>query len=452
MSRSGAVALAPVPATDLVTALGTAGHELEADAERARRVLLEADRPSGAPALIEDVARWAHRLATELTRRIEQAVRLDLVVPARVGGHGAGERHLDLRGIDDIDDLLLALVELGALGRCHPPGDPGARRAALTSLAPRVRHRLADQVPEAIGPADGVPFALRDRANRRLLWDHVARAERRDGSRAPGGGRLLDDLRTWGEDDHLQVVKLDLDRGRAVLARGDLDTAEHVAVIVPGAGLTLDEVTRRHADWMDDLHAAMVHRGEAEGAAGGAATVLWLDYDPPSRLVPDAARRGPATDAASRMPAFLDGVATARPRLVTAIGHSYGSVVLGRSLADHPGRLAADQVIALGSPGLGVQLTGELALREDQRLLAATFDEDPVALAGRRHPLTGDLGRAVHGPDPRRLRGAETIALSTHDLADAGPVERHAQYLDADSSALRLIADLAAGSGRPPAE
>lgn len=448
MTAPGAVALAPTAASELVVALSAAGRELEADAARARHLLLAVDRPSGAPALLEDVADWAVRLAVELADRIDRVVRLDAVVPAGAGTGGA-ERFLDVRGSDDLDELLVALTGLGVLPSCARPGDVASRPAVLARLPGDLLDRLAEQAPEAIGRGDGVPFAARDRANRVLLERHVRRLEMRAPALSVAERRLLLDLRSWRDAPDLQVVKLDVARGRVVLARGDLDTASHVAAIVPGAGLTLHGVSRRHEAWMHRLHDEMAHRLAADDRDGAPAAVLWLDYDSPARLVPGAVRRGAATDAARRLPGFLDGVAAAGPALVTVLGHSYGSVVLGRSLADHPGRLAADQLVALGSPGLGVQLSRDLALRDDQRLLAATFDEDPIAHVGQWSPLTGDLGRAIHGPDPRRLRAVESIALSAHDLADAGPVERHLQYLDEGSSALRVLADLAAGSGRP---
>ena len=448
MSRSDPVALAPRAATELASSLASAGHDLEGRAQEARRLLLTVERPSGAPALLEDVARWAHQLAGDLTERIDRVVRLELASPLVHHNGAVTQRYLDVRGIGRVDDLLLALVELGALPACPRLDEVAARGTALTALSRDVQQALAEQAPEAIGAADGVPFALRDRANRRLLQRHITRLGRRGSTLGPSQRRLLRDLRGWRDEPDLQVVKLDVERGRVVLARGDLDAASHVAVIIPGAGATLDGISRRHGAWMDHLHATMGQRLTADGADGAAATVLWLDYDAPSRLVPGAVRRDAATDAARRLPDFLDGVAAAGPQLVTTIGHSYGSVVLGRSLADHRGRLAADQLIALGSPGLGVQLSRELGLRDDQRMLAATFDEDPIAHAGRRSPMIGDIGRAIHGPDPRRLQAVETISLSTHDLVDADPVERHLQYLDGDSSALRLVGDLAAGSGR----
>ena len=446
MTASGVIALAPQPAGELVAALRAVGRELETDARQLRRLLLEVDRTSGAPALIEDVSRWAQRLAVELDERIDRVVRLDAAVLS-VTGTGV-EQFLDVRGIEDLDELLVSLAALGVLPSCPRPGDARSRRAALASLPTALLARLAEQAPEAIGHADGVPFWARDHANRILLRRHIARLEARAGQLSVADRRLLIDLRSWRDATDLQVVKLDTARGRVVLARGDLDTASHVAAIVPGAGLTIHGISRRHEAWMRHLHEEMVVRLGASGQQAPA-TVLWLDYDSPDRLVPAAVRRGAATDAARRLPGFLDGVAAAGPRLVTVLGHSYGSVVIGRSLADHPARLAADQLVALGSPGMGVQLSRELDLREDQRLLTATFDEDPIAHVGRWGPLTGDLGRVIHGPDPRRLRVAEPIELSTHDLPDAGPLERHLQYLEEGSSALRLLADLAAGSGPP---
>jgi hypothetical protein len=447
VSAPEVVAIAPQPAADLVAALAAAARDLDTDARWLRRLLLEVERPTAAPALVEDVAGWAQRLAVDLDERIDRVVRLDAGVLADAAPGAA--RFLDLRGLDDLDELLVALTALGVLPSCPRLGDVGARRMALASLPPELLARLAEQAPEALGPGDGVPFAARDRANRILLRRHVARLEARADRLSVADRRLLIDLRSWRDDPDLQVVKLDAARGRVVLARGDLDTASHVAAIVPGAGLTIHGISRRHEAWMHHLHDEMSTRLTATGEQGDPATVLWLDYDSPQRLVPAAVRRDAASDAARRLPAFLEGVALARPQMVTVLGHSYGSVVIGRSLADHPGRLAADQLVALGSPGLGVQLSRELSLRDDQRLLAATFEQDPITHVGQWSPLTGDVGRAIHGPDPRRLRAVEPIELSTHDLVDAGPLERHLQYLDEGSSALRLLADLAAGAGRP---
>lgn len=444
MSGSDVVALAPGPASALVSRLRGTGGRLEGDAARARSLLLAVDRPSGAPALLEDVAVWADRAASGLADRIAEVVRLDTAVPSGLGPRRASEWHLDVRRVADVEELLWSLVRVGVLDACPPPGDVRARRRTLGRLDPELLGGLARQIPRVLGGADGLPVHVRDRANRRLLARAIAGLERR----APLAGperRLLAQLRAWRDDADLALVKLDLGRGRAVLARGDLDRATHVAAIVPGAGTTLAALSRRHTGWMDRLHAAVQRRLAVDGRSGRVATVLWLDYDAPERLVPDAALGSAAGDAAQRLPDFLAGLERPGRRLVTVLGHSYGSVVLGRTLAERPGEVAADQLVALGSPGLGVQTARPLRLREDQRLFAATFAGDPVAYAGRFLPVVGDLGRAVHGPDPRRLEDAETIALSTHDLEVEDPAALHGQYFAEGSSALATLADLAAG-------
>lgn len=456
--KEGIVAIDVPSARWLAEQLSSAGHDLDGAAREARGLLLSADRPSGAPALVEDVADWTRRTATELAARIDRLVRLDTVAVDRfatgvtvAGADGARTRrlHLDVGGVTDIDELLGQLATLGILGRCPRPGSAEARRTAVAALPEVLVAGLAAQVPQLFGGADGVPFPIRDRANRRLLHWEVRRLEAKGAAAGVRERRLRRDLARWRADHGLGVIKLDAARGRVVLARGDLERAGHVAVIVPGAGLALHGISRHHLGWMDDLQAVMQRRLDA-GRGGDAAVVLWLDYDSPERLVPGAVRRQAATDAARRLPAFLDGVAGVEREAVTTIGHSYGSVVLGRSLADHEGRLATDRAVALGSPGMGVQLSRELGLHDDQRLYAATFDDDPIAHLGQWHPVLGDLGRAVHGPDPRRLGAARTIELSTHDLADGDAVDRHMNYLEPGSSALGVIADLASGPAPPP--
>jgi hypothetical protein len=390
---------------------------------------------------------------------------------------------------------------VGLLEQCVPIGDLGARHAVLSRLSPAVAALLLRQVPELLARADGAPYALRDRANRRLLRRELDRLDTRarhlearlredlgglplavpDLGTSLGLHRQLltvrglpagvwvaftrrhrqlletralhEQLVAWRDDRGLRLLALDVPRRRVVLARGDLDTASHVSVLVPGANSTLLTIGAAYTGWMERLQDVAQQRLELEGGTGSAATVLWLDFDAPQGLIPAAMGSGPAEEAAARLPGFLAGVAAVDRELVTTLGHSYGSVVLGRSLARHPGGVASDQLVALGSPGMGVQGAEALGLRDDQRLYASTLPGDPISAVGRWNPVTGDLGRAVHGPDPRRLEGVETVALPVHDLDTGGgrvqrAGERHMQYLAPGSVALGTFADLVAGRQR----
>lgn len=501
------IAIDPAAAHELVVGLDRTGAALEDAADRTRLLVIRAQRGSGAPALLDDVGGWCRRTAVGLAERIDAITRLDgSGVLVRLGGE-VRRLHLDARGVADLDGLVDALVAAGLVRTCVPPGDLAARHAALVSLSRPVLRTLARQAPQVVGHADGMPFWARDEANRVLLRREITRLDGRAGALehelrgelstlgidrpvlqrsarlqrqlATVDGlrgdtwlqlsrrhrRLLEtwalrrELVAWRDDEDLTLVKLDAHRGRVVLARGDLDGASHVATLIPGANTALDNVGRGYGGWMDRLHDATQARLDLAGA-GEAATVLWLDLDTPDGLIPDAVHRGAADDASARLSSFLEGVGARDRELVTTFGHSYGSVVIGRSLAGHEGRLASDHLVALASPGLGVHGSAALGLHDDQRLFAATLEGDPISAVGRWNPVTGDLGRVVHGPDPRRLRAVETIDVPVHDLEGdvrglGRGIERHMQYLDDGSLALGVFADLAAGRHRfaptPPA-
>ena len=138
-------------------------------------------------------------------------------------------------------------------------------------LTPAARQRVVAEHPEWIGNRDGIPAAARDEANRRLLSERAARLDadlaavqaRYDALTAAGPGALepawlaarddllarLAELRRRREvvdavgaaagdaDRTLVLLDLDRDRPRAAVATGDVDTAEHVAVLTPGLSL-----------------------------------------------------------------------------------------------------------------------------------------------------------------------------------------------------------------------
>jgi hypothetical protein len=87
--------------------------------------------------------------------------------------------------------------------------------------------------------------------------------------------------------------------------------------------------------------------------------VLWLDYDAPDFL-PEAAGSGRAEEAAVSLRRFQDGLRASHDGSaahLTVAGHSYGSLVVGTAAR---AGLAADSVVFVGSPGVGVDTVAEL--------------------------------------------------------------------------------------------
>jgi pimeloyl-ACP methyl ester carboxylesterase len=193
--------------------------------------------------------------------------------------------------------------------------------------------------------------------------------------------------------------------GYRVEVVGDLATARHVAVLVPGADTTpstfdtgLGGVLRRAPGWQ-------AHQ-LATAAGPGTAVVAWLGYDPPDGVNRSAVRSERAEAGAVNLVAYLDQLATQYPHAtVTVIGHSYGTVVLGYAAARLPATVT--DLVAIASPGMDVSRAADL--HTHARLWAGSDRSDWTL----RLPDLRILG-AGHGTNPTRP-GVGALPLDVHD-------------------------------------
>ena len=184
--------------------------------------------------------------------------------------------------------------------------------------------------------------------------------------------------------------------GRVGVVQGDLATAKHIAVSVPGIGSSLDT-----------FRPLMDEGQRLYGAAGSdTAVVTWLGYDAPVSVGANPFRdvaeiRGTAlahagADALVSFVHDLHGVNSHAD--VTVIGHSYGSLVTG--LAARQG-LEANRVVFIGSPGVGASNVSQFHLLPGARIYAmeagpgvstggVNVGGDPVSNLGHNlHPFGG---------------------------------------------------------------
>jgi len=231
--------------------------------------------------------------------------------------------------------------------------------------------RLIDLSVPSLSAMDALPIAERDRINRTYFAGHPA-LDRLAGYVNRGDAWLL------GFDPRGD--------GRLIVAFGDPSTSPNVATYVPGAGTSLTQIS-------GELERAVTLR---ERAGPSTSVIMWLGYDPPDFA--DAILDRSARSAASPLREFQAGIMSIHDGPIgqrTIIGHSYGSVVVG--VAGRSGSLAADDLIVLGSPGMGVRSAAELPAR----VWASTAPNDPIRLAPP----------AILGPDPiGRGFGARTFA------------------------------------------
>ncbi|MDI2131907.1 alpha/beta hydrolase [Yinghuangia seranimata] len=320
----------------------------------------------------------------------------------------------------------LASVDASAI----PKGGPQEVAAWWAGLSERDRRRYLAGCPEALGALDGLPAHVRDRANRLVLAAAEAglgerlAAERAKLDAVTGGTRgagvafiqAVGDLETRlaavrglrasldlipdgkaAPPAYLLALSPDGD-GTAVVALGDPDRARHTAVFVPGKGADLANVPRD----VERMRALWSRTGSTDGDV---AAIAWTGYDAPNTLQraldPDYARTG-----APKLGRFVDGLRAAHdatePDHVTVIGHSYGSLVAGE--AAKRGGLAADDIVAVGSPGMHVHNASQLGTAPGH-VWVARAPGDPIPELGK---ATYTLPIAGVGPDDRAF-GANRI-------------------------------------------
>ncbi|WP_406731153.1 alpha/beta hydrolase [Streptomyces sp. NBC_01794] len=188
------------------------------------------------------------------------------------------------------------------------------------------------------------------------------------------------------------------------------------------------------------------------------ASILWLGYDAPQSVLSDATETTWADNAREPLNDFLTGIDAAHAGEVnsTVLGHSYGTLVAGETMRDHPD-LPVDKAIFVGSPGVGVDHAKDLHIPADQ-VFSATAENDLINLAppnaGTLAPLNPkaymrlfDDHSILYGYDPT----SDDFGGRTFKVADGGDwglngTPAHSQYWDGAS--LRGMAKIVTG-GQP---
>lgn len=458
---------------------------------------------------IEEVQRELDALETRArSRRLLIDPYADLVVPAR--GHSFGlqtatvrcQLQLLLDGLVDransVNRELAAAIDMAdgdqsiapgprderpgiqAALAAPPPADPQQFHDLWQALTDDERDWLYNQDHD-VGNHAGMEFVDKDRYNRRHLdeliatteseWDRLA-GEHPDWADAPPprsrDGRIPADWLLWNaqwsraghdlagyravrdglnSDDGVPHLLgwLD-DHGHAAISIGDPDRAKRNAVFVPGTAQDLSR-WRFSEDKAKAMYKA-AHEADRHLRPADVAVTTWMGYDRPMNLleaaVPERARSG-----ADPLARFAEGMRVSHigPRAVdTVIGHSYGAVVLGAAAAEGH-HLAADNVVAVGAPGMLVDRAGDLHIDDGGKVYAMRAQNDIIRWAA------GGLGLGIYPPDSP-VFGATVLA------ADPGPtvagifpsVDAHSSYWNPGNIALANLGAVIAGVEPPRIE
>ncbi|MGW2177076.1 alpha/beta hydrolase [Streptomyces sp. NPDC001732] len=282
---------------------------------------------------------------------------------------------------------------------------PADRKEWWDGLSDEERHELKRDFPEIIGNLDGIPAVDRDEANRENIQLLIAQLEGRPDELAQD---RLDGLKgiqrklNSGVQPPMFLLGVGLEgNGRAIVAFGNPDTSKNVSAYVPGLNTSLD------GDFADGTVKRAFHTAKgAQFIDPSSSAIVWLGYDAPQSIdvmtVDDAERGAPAYNS------FLSGISATNEHAdphVTAIGHSYGSRLVGAATQEAGGIPGADDIILVGSPGVGVDKAEDLGVGKEHVWVGAAENDVVTKLPSKKEAIAGGVGLAGAGPSGAYLLG-----------------------------------------------
>lgn len=425
-------------------------------------------------ALMAEVRQIDDDLASELRKLDDAAPGL----PPTIGTADYSEKTAEY--LQELHEDFLDKVESGE-------ATPEEVNKWWNSLSEGDRELFVHELPELVGPVDGIPADDRDTANRNLLnqeidsfsptldEDIAALEAQLEEMRANGeqyiqsGYRgpltetseyqeLQEQLESLQEEqsqrDNLSSLYdrinktesgydyylLDYDSaedGKAIVAVGNPDTADNTAVYVPGTGSDL-------GNFPGAIDRAETMAKDAEGAVGSeeeTTVIAWLDYDAPDEVVPNAMDMSYAEDAGPVLSRFTEGLEATHAdgsAHTTVVGHSYGTTVVGHTAAEHG--VEADKIIAVASPGLDSHSAEELGVGSEN-VFVTTAEGDAIRTS------TDTFTQVVDGLSG--LFGGETGPSPDNDGDEWGAWHGSGNPLHDDYGATEFASDATDKDGNP---
>jgi Alpha/beta hydrolase len=230
--------------------------------------------------------------------------------------------------------------------------------------------------------------------------------------------------------------------GRVVQVFGDLVSAQHIMVFVPGMD---NELNDYRASLQKRAQSVLAEMQRQAGPGVPVAVVAWLGYDTPDytpiRLVTQAATSNKAVQGAKALEADLTTIRQQNPRAhITVLAHSYGTVVLGEAMRRG---LNVSDAIAVGSPGMNTTSRKKL-LSPGVKFWASKSQKSAWSIASKpivTVPFDPISVLPTHGEDPS-AKGFGANRFSSGDSLG------HSDYFRTGTAALKNI--VAIGLGRPP--
>jgi pimeloyl-ACP methyl ester carboxylesterase len=377
---------------------------------------------------------------------------------ARLDGVALLEQLVDLTPGERSEFLELYPEAIGDLAASPPAASAVATWWARTSVTARTA--LSADLPSVVGNLEGVPYTVRDVANRAFLAQTVSSIHAQLDA---GVGRAMEDelqvrlqmlgavqtsLLTGPSGERRSLVSLDVTaQGRAVIAVGNLAEADYVTFFVPGMYVGVAE---QLIDWTGNAETSLIEQQDwldRLDLDGDVATVAWIGYHTPT--VVNIAGFDLAYQGRDALTGSVQGLNAVRSAGVTAQGaadpgpyvsivaHSYGSTAAMLALQEND--ISVDALVLVGSPGSPATSVDDLKVTDHNVWVAAT-DTDPIPRSGvfGSQPLDEKFGAT------RFSVRAMTDPITGEQLDD---INGHVYYFWPGTTSVRNTALIAIGQG-----
>lgn len=337
----------------------------------------------------------------------------------------------------------------------NPPA-PERVQSWWAELPGTAQRALLEGAPEIIGNLEGLPYGLRDLANRAFLDQELDRMTAALTGQGKGAREIT--MRRIGELERVdaavgsvlssperRLLTLDTTGSiRAAISFGDLETADFVSLLVPGMYMS---VATTIGPWTDTAAYVYDYQENFQRIFRDDRTfavVSWIGYQTPdigSVFTPALAEEG-ANYLANAVNGLKEVRADNQPYL-SVLAHSYGATATMMAL--ERGTMSLSALAMVGSPGSTAESASELAVpigkvwvgeaAWDPVVGSGYYGSDPgsseygakkMSVAGVTDPLTGEYLRGSVGhndylePHTESLRNMALIGIDRVDWVTNG--------------------------------
>ncbi len=325
------------------------------------------------------------------------------------------------------------------------------------------RLSLRNATPQLVGNLDGIPFSVRDGANRTVLTSTMKSLKQ---IIATESGRTvvenakqqlhmlqsisdsLGTLDVTGEAPLRTLMTLDVTgQGRAAIVIGDLATADYVSYMVPGMFFTIENQMGDWADAAARLHDEEVSwltllgpgQGTRSDTSPTVATIAWIGYHTPNLTnVGGIQNAYEGRDALAGAIEGLQSLRAGNEPYITVIAHSYGSTAALMALTEYD--FQVDALAMVGSPGSPAKSVKELHVR-NSNVYVGEAAWDPIPNSSY---FGSDPGAESYGAK-RMGVGGGVDAITRQALASS---IGHNEYFSPGTESMRNFALISIGQGQ----